>query len=305
MVRLKKKIIGKRRYYYLEHSFRKNGKIQKKEQYLGKDLPKNLKELKRRFVSEIYREKWFKLFDEMRINFSREEKIIPKSAKEKETETFMIRFTYDTNRIEGSKLTLRETADLLERGITPKAKPVRDVKEAEAHRKIFYAMLEHNKDISLQTILYWHKKLFEGTKPDISGKIRQHQVAISGSKFVPLFPAEIYPLIKGFFKWYGINRNRLHPVELAALAHLKFVTIHPFADGNGRISRLMMNFILHKYGFPLINITYERRNSYYNALERSQVKNDESIFLQWFFKKYTKDHKRYMTGDMTPSLSNL
>ena len=98
------------------------------------------------------------------------EKNKPKSAKEKELETFMVKFTYDTQRIEGSRLTLRETSDLLERGITPKAKPIEDVKEAEAHKKIFYGILKYKKDLSLKIILYWHKKLFENTKSEIKKK---------------------------------------------------------------------------------------------------------------------------------------
>lgn len=294
MVTIKRKAIGRQAYYYLEHSFRKNGKIQKKEKYLGKILPRNIEKLKENFLSELYKERWFEAFDRIKRNFSKEQKLTPRTAKEKEIENFMVRFTYDSNRIEGSRLTLRETADLLERGITPKAKPVCDIKEAEAHKKVFYDVLEYKKDISLQIVLYWHKKLFQDSKPDIAGKIRQHQVAISGSKFLPPFPAEVYPLIKEFFKWYERNKNKMHPVCFAALVHLKFVTVHPFADGNGRISRLMMNFVLHKHGFPLINISYENRSSYYNALERSQIKNNENIFLQWFFKRYAKEHKRYL-----------
>jgi len=294
MVTVKKRVIKKQTYYYLEHSFRKKGKIHKKELYLGKSLPKNIAELKRKLISEIYKERWFELFDKIRRNFSGEQKLTPKSAKEKETEGFMVRFTYDTNRIEGSKLTLRDTADLLERGITPKAKPLSDIKEAEAHKKVFYEMLGYKKDISLQIILYWHKKLFEATKQDIAGKIRQHQVIISGSRFVPPFPAEVYPLLREFFRWYSKSRDKLHPVELAALVHLKLVTIHPFADGNGRISRLVMNFIFNKRSFPMLNILYERRSSYYNALERAQTKNNESIFLQWFFKRYLEECKRYL-----------
>ncbi len=73
-----------------------------------------------------------------------------------------------------------------------------------------------------------------------------------------------------------------------------FVTIHPFTDGNGRISRLMMNFVLHKSGFPLLNVHYENRASYYNALERAQIKKQENIFVQWFFRRYIKAHERYL-----------
>ena len=294
MVTVKKRVIGGRTYYYLEHSLRVKRKVEKKETYLGKALPKNVEEIKRDFLHSIYEEKWFKTFDSIRRNFAEERRLMPKSAGEEELRKFSIRFTYDTQRIEGSALTLRETANLLEMGVTPLGKPVQDIKEAEAHEKILYEILRFHKDLSLKTIIYWHKRLFESTKKDITGRIRRHQVAISGSKFVPPSPAEVYPLLRELFKWYERNRKKLHPVELAALVHLKFVTIHPFADGNGRISRLIMNFILAKRSFPMLNVPYMKRNSYYNALDRSQVKRQDSIFLQWFFKRYVKEYRRYV-----------
>ncbi|HJH32105.1 MAG TPA: Fic family protein [Methanosarcinaceae archaeon] len=299
MVTIRKKTVGNHTYYYLEHSFREGRKVHKKGKIIGKNLPHNIEELKQEFMigsmAEIYQEKWFDKFDEIKAEFLDQEKITPQSAREKETETFAIRFTYDTNRIEGSTLTLRDTANLLERGMTPGARPLSDVKETEAHKNTFYEMLNYKKDLSFNAILYFHKKLFEGTKPDIAGIIRSHQVAIAGSKFMPPFPAEIYPLLMEFFNWYDKNKNTMHPVQLAALVHLKLVTIHPFADGNGRISRLMMNFVLYKYGYPMLNIPYEKRNGYYNSLERSQTNQDENKFLQWIFKRYLTEHKQYLT----------
>ncbi|MDX1373103.1 MAG: Fic family protein [Nitrososphaeraceae archaeon] len=224
-------------------------------------------------------------------NYIKEIKTMPISIKEKSLVLFATRFTYDTQRIEGSTLSLRDTANLLEKGITPKDKPIEDIKEAEAHKKLFYKLLKYKKDLSYSIILKWHKELFEDTKPDIAGNIRKHRVGISGSKFIPPLPVEIYPLLIDFFKWYNQNKNnqeKLHPIELAAFVHLKFVTIHPFGDGNGRISRLMMNFVLNKKGYPMFNIPYEGRNSYYNALERSQTKNEWNHFLLWFMKNYIK-----------------
>ncbi len=294
MVTVKKRLIGNQTYYYIEHTIRNKRKIQKKEKYLGKVLPKNLEEVKKQFLSEVYKEKWYTLLDKIRENFSKEIKDIPQVAKEKGVNDFSIRFTYDTQKIEGSKLTLRETAQLLEEGVTPKEKPVDDIKEAEAHQKIFLEMLGYKNDLSLQVVLYCHKKLFENTKLEIAGKIRNHQVMISGSRFIPPFPAEVYPLLKEFFKWYKKNKNKIHPVELAALVHLKFVTIHPFTDGNGRVSRLMMNFVLNRHKYPPFNIQYRNRSSYYNGLERAQLKKPESIFVQWFFRRYTKENKRYL-----------
>lgn len=295
MAIVKKKVLKGQTYYYLEHSIRKGRQVQKKEIYLGSKIPANIEKIKKEFLDEIYREKWFVDIDRIKQKFSKEHKTMPKSAREKELQIFSIKFTYDTQRIEGSTLTHRETADLLERGITPKNKPIRDVKEAEAHRDLFYEILRTGKELSMQIVVDWHWKLFQITGPDIAGKIRKHQVAISGSKFMPPSPVEVHPMLTDFFRWYNTSKKKLNAVELAAIAHLKFVTIHPFTDGNGRISRLIMNFILNKKGYPMLDIPYEGRSSYYNALERSQVKNEDRIFLQWFVKRYIKEYRRYIS----------
>lgn len=294
MVIIKKNVVRKKTYYYLEHSIRKGKQVQKKTLYLGIKIPRNINKIKKDFLDDIYKEKWHTDLDRIKEKYSKEQKTIPKSVREKELQRFAIKFTYDTQRIEGSTLTHRETADLLERGITPKSKPMRDVKEAEAHRDLFYEILETAKDLSFQMILDWHWKLFHITKPDIAGKIRKYQVTISGSKFMPPLAVEVYPLLTEFFKWYNKNRRKIHPVEIAAIAHLKFVTIHPFGDGNGRISRLIMNFILNRKRFPMLDIPYENRNSYYNALERSQTKNEDRVFLKWFVRRYLSEYKRYL-----------
>ncbi|MEK6947759.1 MAG: Fic family protein [Nanoarchaeota archaeon] len=295
MVVLKTKVNNEEKYYYLEHSYRENNKVNKKEIYLGKTIPDNIEELKKEFISQIYKEKWHSILDKIRSNYSKELKNMPISIKDKNTQSFMVKFTYDTQRIEGSTLSLKDTANLLERGITPNNKPINDIKEAESHKEVFYDMIKYKKDLSLSLVLYWHKKLFDNTKKDIAGMLRKHQVVISGSKFMPPSPVEVYPLTNEFFKWYSINKNDIHPVELAALVHLKFVTIHPFGDGNGRISRLMMNFVLNYNKYPMLDIPYEGRNSYYNALERSQTKNSDDIFIQWFIRNYIKENKRYLS----------
>ncbi|MBS3123586.1 Fic family protein [Candidatus Woesearchaeota archaeon] len=291
MVHLKKKTISDKEYYYLEHTIRVGKSFQKKEKYLGSEIPKDLEKIKITFAKEIFQDKWHNILNEIKKRYTLTQKSLPLSAKEKELETFMVKFTYDSQKIEGSKLTLRETANLLEKGLSPKEKPIRDIKEAEKHRIVFYEMLGYTKDLSLEIILLWHKKLFQDTKPDIAGKIRTHGVAISGSRFMPPTPVELTFLLREFFSWYNKNNDKIHPVELAALVHLKFVSIHPFGDGNGRISRLMMNFILQKFNYPLLNISYENRNSYYRALERAQIKNEEQIFIQWLIRRYLKEQK--------------
>jgi Fic family protein len=299
MVNIRSKKEGTQTYYYLRHNIRKGPKkVETKEKYLGKKIPENIEKIKQEFLRDIYKKKWYTLFDQIKSIYSNDMKLMPPSSRRKQLSTFAIKFTYHTQRIEGSRLTLRETANLLERGLTPKEKPQEDVIEAEAHEKLFFEIMDKHyykqKDLSYNMMLEWHRKLFHQTKSDIAGKIRRHQTTISGSKFIPALPVEVYPLLQDFFKWYNKSKNKIHPVELAALVHLKIVTIHPFGDGNGRISRLMMNFILRKKGYPLLNIPYEGRNRYYTALERSQIRNTDSSFLQWFMRRYIKENDTYL-----------
>jgi Fic family protein len=293
MVAIIKRKKGKRIYYYLKHSVRKNNR--QKEIYLGKTIPKNIDEIKQNFLLEFYRQEWLPSLERIREGYKKERKRLPKDVIDREMEAFSISFTYNTQRIEGSTLTLRETADLLAEGIAPSNKPMRDVKEAEAHQRLFFEILKYKPDLSLKSVCQWHKKMFEETKPAIAGRIRDYQVRIGGSKFIPPRPEAITLLLREFFSWYKKNKGELNPVELSALVHLKFVTIHPFGDGNGRISRLMMNYVLGKLGYPMLDIAYGERRSYYNALERSQIRQNDVIFLQWFMKRYFKTYKKFLT----------
>jgi Fic family protein len=294
MVEIKEVRKGSKKYFYLVHSYREGKFVKKKQTYLGESVPKDIEEMKKEFMQEFYKEKFLGDIDKIRENFEKEYRAMPPSARKKAKDTFAVKFTYNTQKIEGSTLSLKDTAKLLEEGITPSSRPVSDVKEAEAHKNVFEEMMDYEKDLNISTVIGWNKKLLEKTKPDLAGQIRKHQVAIARSKFMPPLAIEIELLLREFFKWYNKNRNKLHPVELAALVHLKFVTIHPFGDGNGRISRLMMNFVLKKHNFPLLDIPYTKRDSYYNALERSQVKREDNIFIQWFFRRYLAEYKKYL-----------
>jgi len=294
MAKITKVKIGGGIYYYLEQSIRRGNKVSKKRIYLGKTIPSNVSELRNRFMKEMYAEEWYPAFDRIKKGYLAGLKRLPVIARDKEIEVFMIEFTYDTQRIEGSKLSFRDTAQVLLEQTAPKGAHIHDIKEAEAHRRVFYEMLEYDRDLSLGIILKWHKELFEETKKTMAGEIRNFNVRITNSKFIPPNYVYMESMLGNFFAWYNKHKKEVHPVELAALAHLKFVTIHPFADGNGRISRLIMNFILNKNRYPMLNIRYVNRRGYYTALERSQLKNDEGIFLIWFFRKYLKENKRYI-----------
>ena len=121
-----------------------------------------------------------------------------------------------------------------------------------------------------------------GIDPSNAGKYRTVQVMIKGSEHMPPAPYLIGKKMEDLLIWYHSNKSQLHPVVLAAEMHERLVTIHPFIDGNGRTSRLIMNLILLKHGYTIANIKgdSQSRMSYYVSLEKSQTKADKNDFLE-------------------------
>lgn len=199
-----------------------------------------------------------------------------------------MRFTYNTQRIEGSALTLMDTALLLADGITPANRPVGDAKEAKAHQKIFLETVSQKKDSAASAVKSRNRRLLAGTKPDVAGVLRGHDVRMNRSRLVPPPHAAAGLLFREFFKRYRASKKS-NPAVLAALVHLKFATIRPFSDGNGRTSRLMMNCAPNLRGYPMLDIGYRDRRAY-AALEKSQVSGDQTPFLKWFARPYARTH---------------
>ena len=269
---------GTKTYYYLQHSFRKDGKVITKEKYLGVKIPKDLEKLKRKLKSEEKNLLYEKL-KAIKENFQKEWKRYPDSIKEKEKEEIAIAFTYNTNAIEGSTITLEETKEIIQDNIAPN-KPITDIKETEAHYKVFLKMLHKKEKLSNKLILKWHNEIFRETKQDISGKFRDYPVRVGEYK-APDWQ-DVKKLMSQFITFVKEN---MQPVELAARAHYKFEKIHPFGDGNGRIGRLITNHILWHNGHPMLIIEYKKRGSYYKALQK-----DEEKFVNYFLRRYLSIH---------------
>ncbi|MBS3114618.1 Fic family protein [Candidatus Woesearchaeota archaeon] len=272
-------------YYYLAHSFRIDGKVVHREKYLGKQIPGTIEETKEAFLQECMQEGIIKKLKMIKKSFHREWKRYPESIKKKILIDLSISFTYNTNAIEGSTITSDETEDIIKNKIAPN-KPLRDVQETINHSKVFFKVLNEEKELSSSLILLWHKEVFADTKQDIAGKYRDYLVRVGG--YIAPDWQEINNLIKDFFEWYNKNKAKLNPVELAARAHFKFEKIHPFGDGNGRIGRLIIAHVLRKNRYPLLIIEYKKRKSYYHALMKS-----EYDFVNYFFRAYVSAHRKY------------
>ncbi len=294
-------IIKQNNFYYLKYSFRKNGKVETRTKYLGKEIPQNIEEIKSAFLTECMKEDLFKKLNSIKKNFSKEWKKYPESVKKKVLIDFSIKFTYNSNAIEGSTVTLEETEDIIKRKLAPH-KPVKDIQETINHSKVFFRAINEKK-ITSETLLAWHGEIFEDSKPDIAGRWREYLVRV-GEYRAPDWQ-DIKKLIKEFFAWHEKNMKTherssgvpkhsfvtMHPAELAARAHYKFEKIHPFGDGNGRIGRLIIAHILKKSSYPIIVIEYKGRKQYYKALSKS-----EDEFVKYFMKRYLKEYKEYLEG---------
>jgi Fic family protein len=282
-------------YRYLEQSYRWEGKVRKKRVYLGTRLPRDLEERKRALERSIWRSTWFAEFDKIREGYQRRSRTVPGSVLEKERMEFVVEFTYDTNRIEGSTLTFDDTRLLLDRGITTVARPLHDLVETQRHARLLTRLLGSPEPLTLANVVRWHAELFSETKPDLTGKFRDFDVRIGRSKHRPPPGPEVEAKMDHLFYWLLAARNNLHPVELAAEFHFRFENIHPFGDGNGRVGRLAMNVLLQSYGFPMLNIEYTRRSGYCNSLEASSTRDDPRSFLRFFFRRYSRAH-RFLLG---------
>ena len=275
---------GKKEYFYLQHSFRKDGKVITKELYLGKKIPNNIEEIKAKLMHESHQTLNEKM-EKIKRNFQAEWKKTPESAKEKDLQELAIAFTYNTNAIEGSTITLEEARLILEDKVAPN-KSLRDIRETESHAIVFLQMLKEKEVVSSSLLLRWHKEIFGETKPDIAGTFRDYPVRV-GSYLAPDWH-KVEDLMLNLAEF--VKESNLNPVELAARAHYIFEKIHPFGDGNGRIGRLLMNYILWQSGYPMLMIEYKRRKSYYKALQRP-----EEGFATYFIRRYLSVHKQRLS----------
>lgn len=201
---------------------------------------------------------------------------LPPSLVKKLQEQFKIEMTYNSNAIEGNKLTFRETFLVISEGITIKNKSLKDHLEAKDHYEALdylYSLVEkdHKQTFSESTIRNLHKIVVLETEKEWAGRYRNGNVIIGGADHQPPDQMEIPRMMHELMVWFKENKNKLHPVELAALFHHKLVYIHPFFDGNGRTSRLVMNLLLMSHGYPLVIVLKNDRKRYYRTLQMADV----------------------------------
>jgi len=195
---------------------------------------------------------------------------LPPGVVAKLKEYFDVEWTYHSNAIEGSTLTLAETRLVLLDGLTVGGKSLREHLEAINHKHAIdfvEAVARKEEPITEHNIRQIHALILRTIDDENAGRYRSVRVRITGTTHVPPEAIAVPSLMQEIVGWLNsVGVMHLHPVERAALAHFRLVHIHPFVDGNGRTARLLMNLILMRGGYPPAVIRMERRLQYYEAL---------------------------------------
>lgn len=197
-------------------------------------------------------------------------------------EKLIVEWTYNSNAIEGNTLTLSETKVVLE-GITIGGKSMVEHLEAINHREaiLFIEELIANMEpLSEWNIRNIHSLILKEIDNSHAGKYRNENVLISGAKHVPPKYFEVGDLMQRLIAEYKNEWKTFHPVVKATLLHGEFVKIHPFIDGNGRTSRLLMNFDLMKNGYPPVIIKNDERARYYDVLDHAHTTMNYAPFIE-------------------------
>tara|TARA_Y100000034_G_scaffold61729_2_gene74941 strand:- start:1069 stop:2007 length:939 start_codon:yes stop_codon:yes gene_type:complete len=282
---------GDRKYYYLTKNIRISlNKWKKIRIFLGdkkpskKQLSKFLKDIENKAKPFIKTSQYSFLsqsdaetLQDLKESYVAWLKHIPKNVKEKLDKDFVIRFTYNSNAIEGNRLTLRQTALILKDKVIPSGVRAQDYNEAINGKECLDYIKNYKGNLNIKFLEKINGILTKNTGVVYEGRIRFFDVKIFGSNHVPPSHTEVKRHMLNLFKWYSANKNKLHPFELAVLIHAKLTWIHPFEDGNGRTARTVMNYILMKKGFPMFFIPFEKREEYYKSLDIAD----------------NKDYKRY------------
>ncbi len=207
---------------------------------------------------------------------------------------YKIGLTWTSNAIEGNTLSESETKVVIEDGLTIGGKPLRDHLEACGHAEAFQEMmgLVQKRQISEEVILKMHRLFYRKIAAENAGLYRNSKVFIPGSHY-PLPDADSIPhLMKELISTIEKDRNKEHPVLTATKAHLEFVFIHPFVDGNGRIARLVINLILLQEGYTIALIPPVLRVDYIASLEAAH--GNDTDFLRLICRCVYETQKDYL-----------
>lgn len=294
---IEKRKLGKSLKYYLVYSYREKDKVRKIRRYLGLNLSKKELENARQKAEVQIKEELEELNTEI-FNFSLSKKQVEKlnnydkkikiyHLQRFNWQQFTEQFTYNTNAIEGSSVELKEVPSILHK---KKAEEPEEIETKGVATAVDF-IRKTKEEFSLELIKKLHRFCFSGSK-HFAGSFRNVEVVIRNRngdiihRGVPV--SHLGYALKEMIDWYKKNKGKFKPLVLAAIIHNQFEHIHPFQDGNGRVGRLLLNFILLKNKYPPINVLLEDRAEYYQSLQEYHSKHDLKPTLKFLIKQYKK-----------------
>ncbi len=293
------KKVGNTSYYSLRVSIRKGDKVITKdlenlgtditkinlsnlEKKYNKDIRNSYRKIKRVLESEYYLYKAKQQKNKRRSFLSKEQidlieachlhykKVFSKTESLTKKETykwFLIKFAVSSSSIEGNTITLQEAEKLFNEHRLPKDRTLREVYDLQNTEKIFFELIQNSPPITFELIETIHDGLLE--KIDQRKGYRKTDIRLLGQPFKPTPGRYVQTDLKMLLKWYKKMEHQLHPLELALFFHHKFESIHPFADGNGRTGRIILNLILLKKKYPPFLVLQTQRNEYLDTLSKA------------------------------------
>lgn len=307
MLKLEIKIIKGHKYLYLRDKVKVNGKTTTITFYVGR-LSKITTD---RFVEKLnefekiklktytdYRLKRLRcafldqdqalMLERLRYGYRIFKEVYLDEFKRYEKAVF-VHYAQGTTAIEGNTITTRQAEELFEHSITPEGKSLREVYELMNFEELEKFIASYKGDVSERLIKKMHTIIMRNLSVS-SGEYRRIQVYIEKAEYVPPPPFEIPNQMHELISWYRTNKRKLHPLELAIMLHTKFATIHPFTDGNGRIGRALLNFVLNRNGYPTLYLDLGHREKYLDAVEEGN-KEDYQPIVEFLCKIYVEQHR--------------
>lgn len=297
---IEKRKSGKNLKYYLTYSYREEGNSKKIRVYLGQNLSKKEIDHKKQKASKIIKNQIKKLRTEIfdftlttnqisKINNLSQIKI--SHLDKRDWNKFKEDFVYNTNAIEGSTIELNEVKELINK--KPFTKDPEELETLGVAKAIEY-IRETKEDFSIDLIKKLHKMCFKDSK-SFAGDFRKKEVVVVNYKGEVIHrgvPAKkLSNYLKEIEEWYFENKEMFKPLTLASIIHNQFEHIHPFEDGNGRVGRLLLNFILLKNKYPPINIYLKDRQEYYKTLKEYSDNHKLRPTIEFLIKQYKKTEK--------------
>ncbi len=292
---VEKRKAGKKVKYFLVYSYREQGEVRKIRKYLGQNLTKDkLKEAKykaKKYVlglleglkTEVFLFKLTKGQINKLNKYDNKIRIIHLDAKQ--WQRFTEEFVFNTNAIEGSAIQREEVPEILHK---PKAEDAEEIETKGVANAVNYIRAT-KEDLSIKLINKLHEMCFKGSK-SFAGQLRNVEVGVVDSmgnvlhRGTPV--SELNLALRDMISWHEENKKKFRPLVLAAIMHNQFEYIHPFQDGNGRVGRLLLNFILLKNQYPPINIILEDRSKYYWTLQEYQKNQNLKPTVEFLVKQY-------------------